>query len=406
MKILVLAPGSRGDVEPAVRIASGLNAHGHEATVVAHADYGQSAIAADCSFVPFDVPLEPPAQSDGSAPGARGYLAHLRTYMLDHARAALAAAQNGHFGAVITNPISPYGHDIAEALSIPSAEALPQPAEPSRSYPPMIASNLDLGPALNRGLGRLVRRFPAPVDTAIAHVREELGLSKESRLTGIRRRVRAGLPVHHGISPAVLPRPRDWPNSFSLDGFWWPVDDVDWAAPSSLVDFLADGPAPVLITMGSVDVNAGVGAAVAEFVETTNRRVIVQGALCEHLAEAAPVRVFAAGHVPHSWLLPQVATVVHQAGAGITAASLRTGTPGIPLPLHTDQFFWARRAHELGAAVTPLTGRRVSRDGLKTRVDEAIGNSGYRRRAAEIGARLDDGDSTAPLCRWAAACDA
>ncbi|MCS4592869.1 glycosyltransferase [Brevibacterium sediminis] len=405
MKILILAPGSRGDVEPALRIASGLIADGHEATIVAHADYEQRVTAAGCELVPFAVPLEPPLQSDGSAPGARGYLAHLRTYMLDHARAALAAATDGGFGVVITNPISPYGHDIAEALSIPSAEALPQPGLPSRSYPPMIASNLDLGPALNRGFGRLVERFPAPVGGAIAHVRGELGLPKESRLAGIRRRLRAGLPVHHGISPSVLPRPSDWPNTLSLDGFWWPVEDENWTAPSPLVDFLAAGPAPVLITLGSVDADAGAGAAVAEFAESTDRRVIVQGKIGENLAEAAQDRVFAAEHVPHSWLLPQVAAVVHQAGAGITAASLRAGTPGVPLPLHTDQFFWARRAHELGAAVTPLTGRRLSRDGLKTRVDEAIGNSGYRRRAAEIGARLDDGDSTAPLRRWAAACD-
>ena len=405
MKILILAPGSRGDVEPALRIASGLIADGHEATVVAHGDYRKRVTAVGCELVPFAVPLEPPLQSDDSAPGARGYLAHLRSYMLDHARAALAAATDGGFGAVITNPISPYGHDIAEALSILSAEALPQPALPSRSYPPMIASNLHLGPVLNRGFGRLFERFPAPIDGAIAHVRRELGLPKESRLAGIRRRLRAGLPVHHGISPAVLPRPSDWPSNLSLDGFWWPVEDKDWTAPSPLVDFLAAGTAPVLITLGSVDAAAGAGATAAEFVESTDRRVIVQGKIGENLAEAAPDRVFAAGHVPHSWLLPQVAAVVHQAGAGITAACLRAGAPGIPLPLHTDQFFWARRAHELGAAVTPLTDKRVNRDVLKSRVEEAISNSDYRRRAAEIGARLDDGDSTAPLRRWAAACD-
>ena len=405
MKILILAPGSRGDVEPALRIAAGLIVDGHEATIVAHADFGQRVTAAGCEFVPFTVPLEPPMQSDGSAPGARGYLAHLRTYMLDHARAALAAATDGGCGAVITNPISPYGHDIAEALSIPSAEALPQPALPSRDYPPMIASNLDLGPALNSVFGRLVERFPAPVDGAIAHVRGELGLPKESRLAGMRRRLRAGLPVHHGISPAVLPRPSDWPNNLSLDGFWWPVEDEDWAAPSLLVDFLAAGTAPVLITLGSVDANAGAGAAVAEFVESTDHRVIVQGKIGENLAEAAPDRVVTVGDVPHSWLLPQVAAVVHQAGAGITAACLRAGKPGIPLPLHTDQFFWARRAHELGAAVTPLTGKRVNGDVLRSRVEEAISNPVFRRRAVEIGARLIDGDSTAPLRRWAAACD-
>lgn len=403
MKILVLAPGSRGDVEPAIRIASGLIADGHRATIVTHADYEQSVTAAGCESVSFTVPLEPPRPPGGKAPGARGYLAHLRDYMLDHARAALAAAAGGGFGAVIANPISPYGHDIAEALDVPSAEALLQPAEPSRGYPPMIASNLDLGPVLNRGFGRLARRFPAPVDTAVAHVRRELGLPDESRRAGAHRRLSAGLPIHHGISPAVLPRPNDWPSNLSLDGFWWPVEDESWTPAVELVDFLAAGPAPVLITLGSVD--TGGSSAVTDFAEATDRRVIVQGACGSNLAEAAPHRVFAADHVPHSWLLPQVAAVVHQAGAGITAACLRAQTPSVPLPQHTDQFFWARRAHELGTAVTPLTGTRVSGEGLSAGVEQVLGDSGYRQRASQIAARLDDGDSTAPLRRWAAECD-
>lgn len=402
MKILILAPGSRGDVEPALRIATGLTADGHETTIVAHVDYERSVTALGCSFAPFTLPLEPPAAPDGKAPGARAYLAHLRNYMSDHARAALAAAEVGGFGAIVTNPISPYGHDIAEALDIPSAEALLQPSVPSRAYPPMIASNLDLGPMLNRGLGRLLGRFPAPVDAAVAHIRSDLGLPPESRHAAVRRRMRAGLPVHHGISPVVLPRPKDWPSSFSLDGFWWPVVDKDWAPEPELSGFLAAGSPPVLITLGSVDTGPGGDSAVADFVRTTDRRVIVQGASGSALAEAAPGRVFAAGDVPHSWLLPQVAAAVHQAGAGITAACLRAGAPSLPIPQHTDQFFWAGRAHALGAAAAPLKGKASTAEGIAAGVDQIIGEAGFARRAAQIGARLDDGDSTASLRRWAA----
>ena len=398
MKILILAPGSRGDVEPALRIALGLMADGHETTVVAHADYEHSVTALGCSFAPFAMPLEPP---DGRAPGARGYLAHLKDYMSDHGRAALAAAQVGGFGAVITNPISPYGHDIAEALDIPSTEALLQPSVPSRAYPPMIASNLDLGPMLNRGLGRLLGRFPAPVDAVVARLRSELGLPRESRHAATRRRMRAGLTVHHGISPVVLPRPKDWPGNLSLDGFWWPVVDEDWVPEPGLADFLAAGSSPVLITLGSVDTGPGNYSAVADFVRTTAHRVIVQGSSGPALAEAAPHRVFAAGNVPHSWLLPQVAVAVHQAGAGITAACLRAGTPGLPIPQHTDQFFWAGRAHSLGAAAAALKGKAITAEGIAAGVDQVIGDAGFARRAAQIGARLEDGDSTAPLRRWA-----
>jgi sterol 3beta-glucosyltransferase len=406
MKILVLAPGSRGDVFPAVRIAAGLIEDSHEVTIVAHEDYADQVVRGGASMVPFTVPLEPQSKTGEKSPGARGYLAHLRTYMHDHAQAAVSAAAAGDFGAVITNPISPYGHDIAEALGIPSAEALLQPSAPSRSYPPMIASNLDLGPGLNRGLGRLIRRFPAPVDPAIADVRRDLGLPAESRRNAIRRRMRAGLPVHHGIAPAVLPRPADWPSNLTLDGFWWPIDDEDWTPPAELSDFLGAGPAPVLISLGSVDAGSAADSAITDFVHETRHRVIVQGPIGPILAEAAPHRVFAAGDVPHSWLLPQVAAAVHQAGAGVTAACLRAGIPGIPLPQHTDQFFWAKRAHELGAAVAPLTGRKLNAEGIAARVEQATGDDSLRQRAAQIGSRIDDGDGTAPLRRWAAEADA
>src|SRR5699024_2763370 len=289
--------------------------------------------------------------------------------------------------------ISPYGHDIAEALGVPSAEALLQPSVPSRAYPPMIASNLDLGPVLNRGLGSLLGRIPAPVDAAVAHIRSELGLPRESRHAAVRRRMRAGLPAHHGISPVVLPRPKDWPSNLSLDGFWWPVVDEDWAPEPDLAEFLAAGPPPVLITLGSVDVRTGGDSAVADFVRTTDRRVILR---------AASNRDFASGAVPHAGLLPQAAAAAHPAGAGTTAACLRAGTPGLPIPQHTDQFYSAGRAHALGAAAAPLTGKASIAAGIAAGVDQVIGDAGFARRAARIGARLEDGDSTAPLRRWAA----
>src|SRR5699024_5883216 len=277
MRVLILALGSRGDVVPAARIASGLIADGHEATIVAHSDYRDTVTGVGSALIPFTAALSPPSDPGQNAPGVRGYLEHLRAYMLDHAQAALTAAADGGCGAVITNPISPYGHDIAEALDLPSAEALLQPTEPSRAYPPMIASNLDLGPAFNRVLGRLIRRFPAPYVPAIAHVRTELGLPAENHRAAHKSRMRAGVPVHHGISPFVLPRPKDWPSNLSLDGFWWPVVEEDWTPAPELEAFLDAGEAPVLIALGSVEAGSGAESAVADFVRATRHRVIVQG---------------------------------------------------------------------------------------------------------------------------------
>lgn len=408
MHVLILAPGSWGDVSPAIRIASDLIADGHTITMVVHADYAAAVEGSGSTAARYTAALTPPGHADGqSQPGARGYLAHLRSYMSDHAEAALGAVRTGAVDVVLTNPISPYGHDIAEALGIPSAEALLQPSEPSRAYPPMIASVIDFGPLLNRPIGRLAQRIPAPYIPAVARVREQLGLPAKKFSTSLRERARAGVPVHHGISPIVLPRPSDWPAHLSLDGFWWPVEDEGWSAPRQLSDFLTDGSPPVLVSMGSIPEGGRAATALAEFVSSTRHRVIIQGAAGPALAEADPDRVAAAGQVPHSWLLPQVATAIHQAGAGITAACWRAGIPGIPLPQHTDQFFWARTAARLGTAPPALSGRRVTPSVLHSSVETATGSAKLRGAATEMAVSLEASEheqteSTLRLRRWIA----
>ncbi|MFD3735656.1 nucleotide disphospho-sugar-binding domain-containing protein [Streptomyces sp. NPDC058632] len=53
--------------------------------------------------------------------------------------------------------------------------------------------------------------------------------------------------------------------------------------------------------------------------------------------------VLAVGDLPHDWLFPRTAAVVHHAGAGTTAAGLRAGVPALPVPVTADQPFWASR---------------------------------------------------------------
>jgi sterol 3beta-glucosyltransferase len=440
MHVLILAPGSRGDVEPAARIAHDLRCEGHRVTLVAHRDYAGIVERAGAGLAPFDVPLEPPEPAGGPAgeqggpagrPGASAYLAHLHTYMRAGAQVALHAARlapdsGDPFGAVLTNPISPYGHDLAESLGIPSAEALLQPDQPSRAYPPMtlsrlvdsrVAALLNPGGLGNLALGGLFARMPSPVTRASAWLRAELGLPRESPAAARRRRLRAGLPVHHGISPAIMPRPADWPDNLSLDGPWWPLD-VDWSPDADLRDFLttggaaagSEGPgapaapgttvgataeagavpdagsAPVLVSMGSVATRAHPG--LREFVRTSRRRIIVQGSGWESILADSAGRVRAVGDVPHARLLPLVSACIHQAGAGITAACLRAGVPAVALPQHTDQFFWAARVRTLGAGVDLVGRQGASPEAIAAAVDHVTGDPGPREAAGRLSRTL------------------
>ncbi|GAA4893712.1 UDP:flavonoid glycosyltransferase YjiC (YdhE family) [Stackebrandtia albiflava] len=394
MRVLMLSPGTRGDVVPAAALGAGLVADGHEVTVVAGREYASVVSAAGCTPAPFDASLVPGPDTPPPR-GIRGHLAALRAYMDTAADAALAAAPGTDV--VIANVISPYGHDIAESLGIPSFDAFLQPWHPSRAYPPMIAGVRDLGPWGNRWAGFLAAGVPTPYDPACDRVRAVLGLPPRSRRAGQRRRRRTGVPVHHGISPVVLPRPGDWPPHLSLDGFWW-RPEPEWNPPARLAAFLGAGPPPIVVSLGSLPTDATVGRALTEALRATRTRAILQGGdLRDVAAEFDDSQVVHVGHLPHDRLLPETAAVVHHAGAGMASAALRAGVPSIPLPEHTDQHFWARRLHALGAATTPVPMQRVTAAALAGAVTAAVTEPRLRERASAIRDAMAHEDGTEPL---------
>ena len=56
-----------------------------------------------------------------------------------------------------------------------------------------------------------------------------------------------------------------------------------------------------------------------------------------------PDCIYPLNSVPHDWLFPKLAAVIHHGGAGTTAAGLRAGCPAVIHPFFGDQFFWAER---------------------------------------------------------------
>ena len=400
MKVLILSPGTRWDVAPAAGLGAAFVADGHEVTIVANTEYEPLVTSAGCTLAPITAPLGPQTDdTPGAQPGIRAYLAALRTYMDHAATAALNAAPGA--AAVLTNAISPYGHDIAEGLGVPFVEALLQPAPPSAAYPPMLISWRDLGRIGNRLAGRIAQQVLTPYDPACARIRAELGLSPETRRAAQRRRRAQGIPVHHGISPAVLPRPADWPNHVTLDGFWWPPTPADWIPPAGLREFYDAGPTPVVVTLGSLPPSSAALREVEEAMRMSKARVIMQGPQLRGIVDRLDSPdVIHVGAVPHSWLLPRAAAVVHQAGAGVTAAALRAGIPSVPLPIHTDQPFWARRLAALGAATRPIPIKKVNGALLADAITHARSNKQLRDGARAVRAAMNGEDSTRPLRDW------
>jgi sterol 3beta-glucosyltransferase len=103
------------------------------------------------------------------------------------------------------------------------------------------------------------------------------------------------------------------------------------------------------------------------------------------------------GDIPHSWLFPRVAAVVHHGGAGTVAAALRAGVPAVAVTGIVDQPFWGHRLHTLGAATEPLRRIALTEDALADAITTAVHQPRYRQCAQHVSRLLasEDGESTA-----------
>lgn len=131
--------------------------------------------------------------------------------------------------------------------------------------------------------------------------------------------------------------------------------DTDWTPPESLTTFLAAGSKPIYIGFGSIVVSdpEELTEIIIEAVKKADVRAILSKGWSGRskatvVAERIyPDCIYAIEKIPHDWLFPQVAGVVHHGGAGTTAAGIRAGVPSLIKPFFGDQFFWADRLQEV-----------------------------------------------------------
>jgi vancomycin aglycone glucosyltransferase len=161
--------------------------------------------------------------------------------------------------------------------------------------------------------------------------------------------------------------------------------------PENVKKFLDSGKPPVFIGFGSNPVSRPekFSRIFDEVSEVTNQRLIVSKGWAD-LPENNSSDVLYVDEMPFDLLFPHLAAIVYHGGTGTMAAASRAGIPQIAFPFMADQFENRKQIVKSGLGPNACDFKKISAPALISAVNECVTNEKYKKNALEISKRLQN----------------
>jgi sterol 3beta-glucosyltransferase len=406
MRLTIVAPGSRGDVQPFVALGRGLSEAGYQVKIATYRHFADFVGRYGLEFAPIEgdprQALEAQAgqhwmESGKSLVKFMRRLRDLSTYESLHKSLNDTVEACRGTDAILYSPLGAAGYHVAERMGVPALYLLLQPISRSREIPSIFAPALPFGGTYNWWTNIMAEQLVwQAVRTKINRWRRETLKLEPIPFGGpFNLLYRKHAPFIYGFSQHVVQRPHDWPEWHHITGYWFLDGAQEWSSPPELLDFLSGEPRPIYLGFGSMSGHIArnlVDLAVEAVMMTTQRAVLLGGWAVAHDLDL-PDSIYALESAPHDWLFPHMAAVIHHGGAGTVAAGLRAGVPSIIIPFFGDQPYWGQRVHALGVGPRPILRKKLTAEKLAAAIEQAVHDESMRQRAAEVGAaiRAEDG---------------
>jgi rhamnosyltransferase subunit B len=399
-RIVLTTFGSYGDIHPYMAIASELRARGHRPVIATSELYREKLQAAGFDFVPVRPHIPPPQEQDVAMmekvmnpKSGSGFLLNemLFPFVRDGYEDLLRAIDGADL--LLTHPISLAGPLVAQKTGIPWVSSVLAPVSFMSAYDPPVPPFWPwmrhvqiFGPRFVAAFFRQAKKYYR--NKSYEEFRSELGLPAR------------GNPVFEGqhsptrilaIFSTLFAQPQpDWPPQTRATGFAFYDGGNELEMPPKLIEFLDEGPPPIVFTLGSSAVwvardfyRESIAAA-----KLLNRRaVLLIGDERNQPQELLPRDIIAVDYAPFESLLPRACAVVHHGGVGTTSQGLRAGIPTLIVPFAFDQPDNANHAARLGGSRTlprdKYRAHRVARE-----LDILLTKPEHASKAQEIGKLL------------------
>ncbi|KAH8748650.1 hypothetical protein F5883DRAFT_633690 [Diaporthe sp. PMI_573] len=375
LNIVIQVVGSRGDVQPFIALGNELQRYGHRVRIATHNVFESFVTGSDLEFYPIGGdPAELMAymvKNPGLLPGMKTLLSG----QIQTKRDMIAQILDGCWksciepdrksgrpfvaDAIIANPPSFAHIHCAQALGIPVHLMFTMPWSSTRFFRHPLANIREpqqITEATRQTLNWVSFAFVEwmtwqGIGDLINDWRRTLDLEPVPFTEGPLLAENLCIPTTYCWSPALIPKPMDWPEFIDVCGFFF-REEPQYSPPTEIASFLKGGPAPIYVGFGSIVIDnpERLTEMILEAASTIGARLIVSRGWSKlGSSRESNDRVLFIDDCPHEWLFKHVAAVVHHGGAGTAACGLRFARPTFVVPFFGDQFFWGEMVARAGA---------------------------------------------------------
>ncbi|HZZ19925.1 MAG TPA: nucleotide disphospho-sugar-binding domain-containing protein [Opitutaceae bacterium] len=406
LRILLATIGSSGDVNPVIGLGRGLLARGHEVTVATNEMFEGQVRACGLGFTALGTRAEAEAMMNDPRlwHPRKGFRCIMEGAVVPNIGRLykIVEAHRGP-GAVVAATSLCLGARVAqEKLGVPTATLHLQPAVIRSYFDNGVIGPFDMGPRMpmfaKRGIFWVLDTFFGDrlIRPELNAFRATLGLEPAKGIFGD---YLHSPQLVLGLFPDwFAPRQPDWPPNTKLTGFI--LEDAGGAAEAHVEAerFLAEGPAPILVTPGSAAMDRTwffantVGAC-----RKLGLRAMLVTNFPSQLPSHLPEGMKAFPYLPFSSVMPRCAAVVYHGGIGTLAQTIRAGVPHLIVANAHDQPDNGMRIERMGLGFG-TNQRLCSRRYMTRTLAKLLDSPAIRARCKEMASKVDSSAAQARAC--------
>lgn len=393
-KIVLSTMGSLGDLHPMIALGLELRARGHSVIINSWEGYAEKVGLLGFDFVPLRPSIDPEDREfikkamdsrEGSATVIREMVLPYLDEMYDDLRSACDGAD-----AMVTGELLYVAKSLHELTEIKWITTTLSPLTLFSFHDPGIypgAAFMEylrpLPVAFHKAFFNLARLSIRNWFEPYKDFRRRLGLDPDHDPVFFDK---FSERLHLAMFSRAFAAPQpDWPPQTIQTGFcFYDGQEDEGKMPDGLQEFLDQGDAPIIFTLGSAAVMDARDFfdESAKAAKQLGRRAVLLYGRDNDPPKGLRDDIVGFEYAPFSRVFPHAACIVHQGGVGTTGQVLRAGVPHLIMPYGHDQLDNAMRCRRIGVAEV-IPRERYNADRASQMLTRILSDPEFSKNAAE-----------------------